>query len=44
MQVMLSQQQQQQTYMQDFQAMMAMQVKQQNDLMLGLVSKFIHKQ
>ena len=44
MQVMLSQQQEQQKYMQDFQAMMAMQVKQQNDLMLGLVSKFIHKQ
>ena len=36
MQVMLSQQLSQ--------AMMAMQVKQQNDLMLGLVSKFIHKQ
>ena len=43
MQMMLNQQQQQQKQMQDFQAMMGIQAKQQNDLMLALVSKLIDK-
>ena len=43
MQMMLSQQQQQQRQMQDFQAMMSTQTKQQNDLMVALVSKLIEK-
>ena len=42
MQTMLNQQQQQrQSQMQDFQAMMSVQTKQQNDLMLALVSRLI---
>ena len=41
MQVMLNQQQQQQRQMQDFQAVMSVQTKQQNDLMLALVSSLI---
>ncbi|XP_068681284.1 mRNA export factor GLE1-like [Montipora foliosa] len=43
MQMMLNQQQQQQRQMQDFQAMMSVQTKQQNDLMIALVSKLIEK-
>ena len=43
MQMMLNQQQQQQRQMQDFQAMMSVRTKQQNDLMLALVSKLIEK-
>lgn len=43
MQMMLNQQEQQQKQMQDFQAMMGIQAKQQNDLMLALVSKLIDK-
>ena len=43
MQMMLNQQQQQQRQMQDFQAMMSVQTKQQNDLMLALVSRLIEK-
>ena len=43
MQMMLNQQQQQQRQMQDFQAMMSFQTKQQNDLMIALVSKLIEK-
>lgn len=43
MQMMLNQQQQQQRQMQDFQAMMSVQTKQQNYLMLALVSKLIEK-
>jgi len=42
MQVMLHQQQQQQQ-MQDFQVMMGMQTKRQNDLMLALVNKLVEK-
>lgn len=44
MKVMMSQQQQQQKQMQEFQAMLNMQVKQQSDLMLALVTKLIEKQ
>ena len=43
MQVMLNQQQQQQKQMQDFQAMMSIQAKQQSDLMLALVTKLVEK-
>lgn len=43
MQMMLNQQQQQQRQMQDFQALMSIQTKQQNDLMLALVSKLVEK-
>ncbi|XP_058968481.2 mRNA export factor GLE1-like [Pocillopora verrucosa] len=43
MQMMLNQQQQQQRQMQDFQVMMSVQTKQQNDLMIALVSKLIEK-
>lgn len=43
MQVMLHQQQQQQQQMQDFQVMMGMQTKRQNDLMLALVNKLVEK-
>jgi len=43
MQMMLNQQQQQRRQMQDFQTMMSNQTKQQNDLMLALVSKLIEK-
>lgn len=43
MKVMMSQQQQQQKQMQEFQAMMNMQVRQQSDLMLALVTKLIDK-
>ena len=43
MQMMLNQQQQQQRQMQDFQATMSVQTKQQNDLMIALVSKLIEK-
>jgi hypothetical protein len=43
MQVMLHQQQQQQQQMQDFQVMMGMQTKRQNDLMLALVNKLVGK-
>ena len=43
MQMMLNQQQQQQQQMKDFQAMMAVQAKQQNDLMIALVSKLVEK-
>ena len=39
MQIALNQQQQQQRQMQDFQAIMSVQTKQQNDLMLALGSK-----
>ena len=42
-QMILNQQQQQRRKMQDFQAMMSTQAKQQNDLMLALVSKLIEK-
>ena len=41
--MMLNQQQQQRRQMQDFQAMMSTLTKQQNDLMLALVSKLIEK-
>ena len=43
MQMMLNQQQQQQRQLQNFQAMMSVQTKQQNDLMLALVSKLTEK-
>ena len=43
MQMMLNQQQQQQRQMQDFQALMSIQTKQQKDLMLALVSKLVEK-
>ena len=43
MKVMMSQQQQQQKQMQELQAMMNMQVRQQSDLMLALVTKLIDK-
>ena len=43
MQVMLNQQQQQQKQMQDFQAIMSIQAKQQSDLMLALVTKLVEK-
>ena len=43
MQMMLNQQQQQQRQLQNFQAMMSVQSKQQNDLMLALVSKLTER-
>ncbi|XP_067020485.1 mRNA export factor GLE1-like [Acropora muricata] len=43
MQMMLNQQQQQQRQLQNFQAMMSVQTKQQNDLILALVSKLTEK-
>lgn len=43
MQMMLNQQQQQQRQMQDFQALMSIQTKQQKDFMLALVSKLVEK-
>ncbi|KAL9971119.1 hypothetical protein ACROYT_G023606 [Oculina patagonica] len=43
MQVMLNQQQQQQKQMQDFQAMMSIQARQQSNLMLALVTKLVEK-
>ena len=43
MKVMMSQRQQQQKQIQEFQALMKVQVRQQSDLMLALVTKLIDK-
>ena len=43
MKLMMTQQQQQQKQLQEFQAMLSMQAKQQNDLVLALVTKLVNK-